>query len=153
MPQIGKFFINSGEIDNANPTIVHIGTHVVLGNNSRIITHCPIKSYGQYPEIWIGDMVWIGHGVLILPGVSIGSCSIIGAGSVVVKSLPSNSISGGNPCKVIRKITDFELLRLFTLKKMEKTQGTVEPDFNIVTKEDLIFLGLTKTKEQIIKEE
>jgi acetyltransferase-like isoleucine patch superfamily enzyme len=52
----------------------------------------------------IEDNVWIGGGVIILPGVTIGKNSVIGAGSVVTKSIPANSVAVGNPCKVIRKI-------------------------------------------------
>lgn len=51
----------------------------------------------------IGDDVWIGGGSIILPGVSIGKNCTIGAGSVVTKSIPDNSIAYGNPCRVVRK--------------------------------------------------
>ncbi|WP_456866090.1 sugar O-acetyltransferase [Galbibacter sp. BG1] len=57
--------------------------------------------------IKIEDNVWIGGGVIILPGVSIGENSVIGAGSVVTKSIPANSVAVGNPCKVIRKIDNY----------------------------------------------
>ena len=52
--------------------------------------------------IEIGDNVWIGGSVVVLPGVKIGSNSVIGAGSVVVKDIPKNSVAVGNPCKVIK---------------------------------------------------
>lgn len=52
----------------------------------------------------IGDNVWIGGGVIILPGVKIGDNSVIGAGSIVSKSIPSNKLAYGNPCKIIRDI-------------------------------------------------
>ncbi|MDE6320857.1 MAG: sugar O-acetyltransferase, partial [Muribaculaceae bacterium] len=54
----------------------------------------------------IGNRVWIGGGSTILGGVSIGDDSVIGAGSVVTKDIPSGVIAAGNPCRVIRKITD-----------------------------------------------
>lgn len=56
--------------------------------------------------ITIEDGVWIGGGVIVLPGVTIGHGSVIGAGSVVTKSIPSNVVAVGNPCRVIRKIND-----------------------------------------------
>ena len=54
--------------------------------------------------VTIEDGCWIGGGTVILPGVSIGKGSVIGAGSVVTKSIPANSLAVGNPCRVIRKI-------------------------------------------------
>ena len=51
----------------------------------------------------IEDNCWIGGGVIILPGVTIGKGSVIGAGSVVTKNIPENSVAVGNPCRVIRK--------------------------------------------------
>lgn len=54
----------------------------------------------------IGDNVWIGGNVVICPGVHIGDNCVIGAGSVVTKDIPSWSIAAGNPCKVIRQITE-----------------------------------------------
>lgn len=62
----------------------------------RTIAH-PIK---------IEDGVWIGGGAILLPGVTIGRNSIIGAGSVVMRSIPPDCIAVGNPCRVIRKLSD-----------------------------------------------
>ncbi len=59
--------------------------------------------------VTIHDNVWIGGGVIILPGVEIGKNSVIGAGSVVNKSIPENSIAVGNPCKVIKELKKEEL--------------------------------------------
>ena len=53
----------------------------------------------------IGDDVWIGGGSIILPGVTIGSRSVIGAGSVVTRNVPSDVLAAGNPCRVIRALT------------------------------------------------
>lgn len=57
-------------------------------------------------KVTFGDNVWIGTNVSVLPGVTIGNNTIIGAGSVVNKDIPDGVIAAGNPCKVIRKITD-----------------------------------------------
>ena len=57
-------------------------------------------------DVTIGDNVWIGGNVVICPGVTIGDNAVIGAGSVVTKDIPAWSVAAGNPCKVIRKITE-----------------------------------------------
>ena len=59
----------------------------------------------QAKPITVENNVWIGGNVVILGGVTIGENSVIGAGSVVTKSIPKNSLAFGNPCRVIRKIT------------------------------------------------
>lgn len=92
---------------------------ITFGNNVFIAPNCGFYTAGHpldveqrnqgleiaYP-ITIGNNVWIGGGVSVLPGVTIGDDSIIGAGSVVVKDIPSGVIAAGNPCRVIREITE-----------------------------------------------
>lgn len=88
---------------------VRIGDHVLCGPNVQIYTagH-PLDTekrragleFGK--EITIGDDVWIGGSAIICPGVKIGSRSIIGAGSVVTKDIPSDVVAAGNPCRVLR---------------------------------------------------
>lgn len=65
--------------------------------NSGLETTAPIT---------LGDNVWLGGDVTILPGVTIGSNTVIGAGSVVTKDIPSGVVAVGNPCKVLRPITE-----------------------------------------------
>lgn len=92
---------------------VTIGSHTLLGPNiglyaanhstdatERINGGC----YGK--PIHIGNNVWLGGDVKVLQGVTIGDNTIIGAGSIVTKDIPDNVIAVGNPCKVIRKITE-----------------------------------------------
>ena len=92
---------------------ITIGDHTLIGPNTSIYTAC----HGIHPDdrlierefgkpIHVGNHVWIGGNCTILPGVSIGDGSVIGAGSVVTKSIPSGVVAVGNPCKVIRKITE-----------------------------------------------
>ena len=61
-----------------------------------------LAEYGKPVEI--GDDVWVGGGAIILPGVTIGSRSVIGAGSVVTRDIPDDVFAAGNPCKVIRRL-------------------------------------------------
>ncbi len=103
---------------NYNLTILDVGK-VKIGANAQIAPNVSIYTAGHpvHPEsrntgyeygipITIGDNVWIGGSVTILPGVTIGSNVVIGAGSVVTKDLPDNVIAAGNPCRVIRTITE-----------------------------------------------
>ena len=56
--------------------------------------------------VTVGSSVWIGAGVTVLPGVTIGDNTVIGAGSVVTRDIPSGVIAVGNPCRVLREITE-----------------------------------------------
>ena len=92
---------------------VKIGKHVLIGPRTCIYSathpiYAPVRieGYDVSKPVTIGDNVWLGGNVVVNPGVIIGENSIIGAGSVVTKDIPANVIAAGNPCKVIREITD-----------------------------------------------
>jgi len=92
-------------------THIYIGDHAMFGPNVTIATagH-PLepelrKTLVQFnASVHIGKNVWIGAGVIVLPGVTIGDNTIIGAGSIVTKDVPADVIAVGNPCKVLRPI-------------------------------------------------
>jgi acetyltransferase-like isoleucine patch superfamily enzyme len=84
-----------------------IGNNVKCGANTLITDsdwHLNDPRVGEPRPIFINDNVWLGYGVIVMKGVTIGENSIIGAGSVVTKSIPANVIAGGNPCVVIKTI-------------------------------------------------
>ena len=92
---------------------IFIGDHTLIGPNTQIYTACHSMDYKERQEnkeygkpVNIGNNVWIGGSVVILPGITIGDNAVVGAGSVVTKDIPANTISVGNPCKVIRNIGD-----------------------------------------------
>lgn len=111
--QVGEnFFANYGL------TILDVGK-VTIGKNAQIAPNVSIFTAGHpvHPDsrnsgyeyglpITIGDNVWIGGGAILLPGVTIGDNVVIGAGSVVTRDIPNNRIAAGNPCRVIREITE-----------------------------------------------
>lgn len=112
--------IELGENFYANHNLVILdGAKVIFGDNVFIGPDCGFHTAGhpidferrnrglEYAySITVGDNVWIGAGVQVMPGVTIGSNVVIGGGSVVVKDIPSNCVAVGNPCKVIRAITE-----------------------------------------------
>lgn len=90
---------------------VTIGNNVFIAPNVQIYTaRHPIdveerrKHVGSASPITIGNDVWIGGGCILLPGVSIGDGTTIGAGSVVTKSIPANCIAVGSPCRVVKEL-------------------------------------------------
>ena len=102
---------------NYNLIILDVGK-VIIGKNAQIAPNVSIYTAGHpiHPEsrnsgyeygiaVTIGDNVWIGGNVCIMPGVTIGRNVVIGAGSVVTKDIQDNVIAAGNPCRVIRPIT------------------------------------------------
>lgn len=96
---------------------ISIGDYTMIGPNVTIATAAhPIapelrqKSLQYNLPVKIGANCWIGAGAVILPGVTIGDGSVIGAGSVVNKDIPANVVAVGNPCKVLRPITQNDRL-------------------------------------------
>ena len=124
--EVGKnFFVNY------NCTILDVAK-VTIGDNCFMAPNVAIYTAGHpiYPDVrsamWeygkqvtIGDNVWIGGNTVILPGVTIGNNVVIGAGSVVSKDIPDNMIAVGNPCRVIREITDEDRIYYFKKQKFD----------------------------------
>lgn len=117
--EIGEDFymnVNCVLLDGAP---IHFGKHVFIAPNCGFYTaghplDAPQRNRGleyAYP-ITIGDNVWIGAGTIVLPGVSIGNNTVVGAGSVVNKSLPDHVLAVGNPCRIVRKLTDEEFEKM-----------------------------------------
>ena len=69
--------------------------------------------------VYIGENVWVGAGAVILPGVSIGHDSVIGAGSVVTKDIPANVVAVGNPCRVLREIGEHDRQFYYKERKID----------------------------------
>lgn len=132
--EVGKNFIA-----NYNCTILDVAK-VIIGDNCMMAPNVAIYTAGHpvYPEVRntqyeygieviIGDNVWIGGNTVICPGVHIGSNTVIGAGSVVTRDLPDWVVAAGNPCRVVREITEDDRKIYFRNREFdEETWDDVE---------------------------
>ena len=106
---LGKnVFINSG-CHFQDQGGIYIGDGTFIGHNVVLATLNHDLNPNSRGDMWpkpihLGKKVWIGSGAIVLPGVTIGDNSVIAAGSVVTKNVPENSVYGGNPAKLIKKI-------------------------------------------------
>lgn len=120
-----NIYLGKNVFINYNCTILDVAK-VVIGDNCQIAPNVSIFTAGHpiHPvtrnsgyeygkEITIGDNVWLGGNTVICPNVHIGSNTVIGAGSVVTKDIPEWCFAAGNPCRVIRKITEDDKRKLF----------------------------------------
>ncbi|MFA9398240.1 MAG: sugar O-acetyltransferase [Clostridiaceae bacterium] len=103
---------------NYSCTILDVGK-VIIGNNVQFAPNVSLYTAGHpiHPDsrnsgyeygisITIGNNVWLGGNVIVNPGVHIGNNVVVGSGSVVTKDIPDNMIAAGNPCRIIREITE-----------------------------------------------
>lgn len=130
--EVGKNFFA-----NYNCTIIDVA-RVRIGDNCQMAPNVAIYTAGHpvYPttrnsafeygkEVTIGDNVWLGGNTVVCPGVNIGNNVVIGAGSVVTKDIPDWSIAAGNPCRVIRKITEEDRRKLFHNEEIDEEAWNV----------------------------
>ncbi len=146
-PEVGEgTYIESPFYSNFGGKHVHLGkfvyfnfgctcvddTHIYIGDNTMFGPNCVLATAGHplLPElrkkgyqynfpIHIGKNCWFGAGVIVTPGVTIGDNVVIGAGSVVNKDIPSNSIAVGSPCKVVREVNDHDKEYYFKDRKID----------------------------------
>ena len=111
--RVGKNFFANFNCVMLDSGGITIGDNVMLAPNVSLYTvghplDAELRNEGweQAAPITIGNNVWIGGSVVILPGVTIGDNVVIGAGSVVTKNIPANSLAAGNPCRILREITN-----------------------------------------------
>ena len=112
---VGNNFYSNFNLTVVDDADIYIGDNVMIAPNVVIATGthpiCPKlreKGYQYNLPVHIGNRVWIGAGTIILPGVTIGDDSVIGAGSVVTKNIPSGVVAVGNPCRVLREINEHD---------------------------------------------
>lgn len=131
----GKYVYANYNLTMVDDTHIYVGDYTMIGPNVTIATagH-PIDPalrsvQAQYNmEVHIGKNVWIGGGCVLLPGVSIGDNTVIGAGSIVTKDIPANVVAYGNPCRVIREIGEHDRKYYYRDRKVdvEVRDGQIE---------------------------
>ncbi len=122
----GKSVYANFNLTLVDDTHIYVGDYTMLGPNVVLATagH-PILpelrplAYQYNMPVHIGKNCWLGAGVIVLPGVSIGDNTVIGAGSVVTKDIPANVVAVGNPCRVLREINDHDKEYYFKDRKIE----------------------------------
>lgn len=133
----GGVHINGDVVWNTEPWLITLGNNVHITNGVRFITHdggtLLFRNFEPDLEITkpikVGDNVYIGNNVLILPGVTIGNNVVIGAGSVISKDVPNDVVVAGVPAKVIKSFEEYheklknESLKLGHLKGKEKDEA------------------------------
>ena len=109
----GKKVYANFNLTLVDDTHIYVGDYTMMAPNVILATAThPIspalreKGYQYNLPIHIGKNCWLGAGVIVLPGVTIGDNTVVGAGSVVTKDLPANVVAVGNPCRVLRPITE-----------------------------------------------
>lgn len=108
---MGKNVYVNFNLTLVDDTDIYIGEYTMIGPNVTlaaaghpVLPDLREKGYQYNLPVHIGRNVWLGAGVIVLPGISIGNNSVVGAGSVVTKDIPENVVAVGNPCRVLREI-------------------------------------------------
>lgn len=122
----GKGVYANFNLTLVDDTHIYVGDYTMLGPNVVLATagH-PILpelrplAYQYNMPVRIGKNCWLGAGVIVLPGVTIGDNTVIGAGSVVTKDIPENVVAVGNPCRVLREINEHDKEYYFKDRKIE----------------------------------
>ena len=122
----GKNIYANYNLTMVDDTHIYVGDYTMFGPNVTLATAghpvlAELRTHGyQYnAPIHIGKNCWLGAGVIVMPGVTIGDNVVIGAGSIVTKDIPSNVVAVGNPCKVMRPVGEKDREFYFRDKKID----------------------------------
>lgn len=122
----GKNIYANFNLTLVDDTHIYVGDYTMFGPNVTvasaghpILPELREQAYQYNMPVHIGKNCWLGAGVIVLPGVTIGDNTVVGAGSVVTKDLPSNVVAVGNPCRVLREINDKDREYYYKDKKIQ----------------------------------
>lgn len=122
----GKYVYANFNLTCVDDTHIYVGDYTMFGPNVTVATagH-PIlpelreQAYQYNMPVHIGRNCWLGAGVIVLPGVTIGDNTVVGAGSIVTKDLPANVVAVGNPARVLRPISEHDREYYFKNRKID----------------------------------
>ena len=121
----GKCVYANFNFTAVDDTHIYVGDYTMFGPNvilasagHPILPKLRTQAYQYNMPVHIGKNCWLGAGVIVLPGVTIGDNTVIGAGSVVTKDIPSNVVAVGNPCRVLREINEHDKEYYFKNRKI-----------------------------------
>ncbi len=122
----GKRIYANFNLTLVDDTAIYVGDCTMFGPNCTLATaghpilpELRAQGYQYNMPIHVGRNCWLGAGVVVMPGVTIGDNVVIGAGSVVTKDLPSNVVAVGNPCKVLREVNERDREYYFKNRKID----------------------------------
>lgn len=123
---LGDYVYANFNLTLVDDSDIYIGSRTMIGPNVTIATagHPILPALRERAlqfniPVHIGNNVWIGAGAVILPGVTIGDNSVIGAGSIVTHDIPANVVAVGNPCRVLREIGERDRETYFRERKID----------------------------------
>lgn len=123
---MGKNVYANFNLTLVDDTHIYIGDYTMIGPNVVIATgghpllpELREKGYQYNAPVHIGRNCWLGAGVIIVPGITIGDNVVIGAGSIVTKDIPDNVLAVGNPCRILREINEHDKEYYFRDRKID----------------------------------
>lgn len=142
--KMGKDNFIASRFWSSEPYLISVGSHCDITVGVKLFTHGGSRvlrnkypKFDSFGKVTIGDYVYLGNNVLVMPGVEIGNHVLVAAGSVVTKSIPSNCVVAGNPAKYICSIQEYEEKNI---KYNTNTKGMDD----VAKKELLLSLGEEK---------
>lgn len=134
----GKNVYANFNLTLVDDTDIYVGDCTMFGPNvvvasagHPILPELREKAFQYNFPVHIGKNCWIGAGVVLVPGVSVGDNTVIGAGSIVTRDIPANVVAVGNPCRVLREISDYDRQYYFKTREIDYSDRDIREAIGI----------------------